>query len=342
MAERKTGFFDGMEFADFWDDNPYYARKYTEPSPDDGLIAEVEAELGFRLPDSFIELARIRNGGGVKRNRYPMTTPTGWASDHIAITGIYSIGRTATWSLLGELGSTCMRDDWGYPEWGVGFADTPSGGHEQIMFDYRQCGAQGEPSVVYVDQEADYRVAPVAPDFATFICGLVSKEPYEEALDAEFLAQARKAVQRGGLSPILRSCLDAAPDLPDGEALLRRLAGRIVTAKGSFSLYGDDDSYLMYDAIFWLYSKLKLASSFDDYFDRAEGQTGYALCHRFMLRSSIVADPYGFCTGGYSESFVRDWWDQRIASGDLVLVDGGYRFADAYAAAIPNRLRAVS
>ncbi|MCL2652734.1 MAG: SMI1/KNR4 family protein [Propionibacteriaceae bacterium] len=181
MTERMTGFFDGMDFTGFWNDHPYYAKNYTEPAPSDELIADIEAELGFRLP-----VARIRNGGGVARDAFPMTVPTNWADDHVRVTGIYAIGRTRMWSLLGDLGSTFHRDEWGYPSWGVSFASTPTAGHEQFMLDYRDCGAQGEPSVVYVDQEADYKVTPVAPDFASFIRGLVDPQPYDEALEAEF------------------------------------------------------------------------------------------------------------------------------------------------------------
>jgi hypothetical protein len=47
----------------------------------------------------------------------------------------------------------------------VSIADTPT----MIMLDYRECGRQGEPRVVYVDQEDDYSMT--LPDFATFIQG---------------------------------------------------------------------------------------------------------------------------------------------------------------------------
>jgi hypothetical protein len=73
-----------------------------------------------------------------------------------------------------------MRDEWGYPDWGIGIADTPTAGHEQIMLDYRECGPTGEPRVVYVDQEADYAVVAVAPDFASFLRGLISEDQFEE------------------------------------------------------------------------------------------------------------------------------------------------------------------
>ncbi|MFG6501945.1 SMI1/KNR4 family protein [Microbacterium sp. P05] len=173
-----TGAFDGIDLDGLWntsrDDN-----NYGEPAASDQLIASVEAEIGFRLPDAFIELSHNRNGGLLARGVFPTTVPTGWADDHVAVTGIYAIGRTSRYSLAGELGATFMRDEWGYPDWGIGIADTPTAGHEQVMLDYRECGPNGEPRVVYVDQEDDYSVVVLAPDFATFIRGLVTDEEFE-------------------------------------------------------------------------------------------------------------------------------------------------------------------
>jgi hypothetical protein len=156
--------------------------RYVEPPPSDELVTSIEEELGgYRLPQAYVDLARVHNGGKVERCCHPMTEPTGWADDHIMITGLYAIGRTADNSLCGPLGSTFMVREWGYPPIGVGIADTPSAGHELIMLDYRACGRRGEPRVVYVDQEADYRITVVAPDFATFVRGLVTEDELDSA-----------------------------------------------------------------------------------------------------------------------------------------------------------------
>ena len=50
------------------------------------------------------------------------------------------------------------------------------------MLDYRKCGNEGEPEVVHVDQDEDYKITFVAKDFETFVKGLVSEEEfyYEE------------------------------------------------------------------------------------------------------------------------------------------------------------------
>lgn len=42
-----------------------------------------------------------------------------------------------------------------------------------IFFDYRECGPQGEPKVVHVDQEMDYKITFLADNFEEFIRGLV-------------------------------------------------------------------------------------------------------------------------------------------------------------------------
>jgi len=41
-----------------------------------------------------------------------------------------------------------------------------------IAFDYRDCGPDGEPRVVHVDQEGDYRITILAPDFVGFVQAL--------------------------------------------------------------------------------------------------------------------------------------------------------------------------
>ncbi|MCW2832324.1 MAG: hypothetical protein JWN68_277 [Nocardioides sp.] len=93
----------------------------------------------------------------------------------MGVTFIAAIGRTASFSLCGERGSAFWVGTWGYPDIGVYLADCPSAGHDMVALDYR---VPGEPSVVHVDQEAGYRIAPLAPDFATFVNGLVSLDEF--------------------------------------------------------------------------------------------------------------------------------------------------------------------
>lgn len=47
-----------------------------------------------------------------------------------------------------------------------------------LCLDYRQFGPNGEPTVVHLDQELDYKITFVAPDFETFIRGLEGDEAF--------------------------------------------------------------------------------------------------------------------------------------------------------------------
>jgi hypothetical protein len=149
-----------------------------EPPPDDNLVHSVEAELGLRLPAAYIALARAHNGGYLARSAYPTSQPTTWASDHVAVRSIAAIGRTANFSLCGELGSQFWVEEWGYPDIGIYFADCPSAGHDMIALDFR--ARNDEPSVVHVDQEVGYRITTLAPDFVTFVNGLLHEEIFDE------------------------------------------------------------------------------------------------------------------------------------------------------------------
>jgi len=187
--------FATFDFSDFWDDCEYSQQNYQEPPPSDALIAELQAELGYRIPDAYIALARRHNGGLLQRSCHPMDEATSRADDHIEVTGLHAIGRQARYSLGGEIGTRFMQREWGYPDIGIVIADCPSAGHDLIMLDYRQCGPQGEPQVVHVDQGDDYQITVVAPDFATFIHGLVDEEAFDDA--AETLEIDLITVDRG-------------------------------------------------------------------------------------------------------------------------------------------------
>lgn len=162
--------------ADLWLPGDAGASEYGEGPLSDETLKSIEAELGYRLPAAYVSQARTHNGGLLRRNVHATLTQTTWAADHVAVTGIFAIGRTARSSLCGTNGQRLWLDEWGYPDLGVYFADTPSAGHDMIALDYRACGRDGEPAVVHVDQEVGYIVTPVAPTFEEFIAGLVGEE----------------------------------------------------------------------------------------------------------------------------------------------------------------------
>ena len=179
--------FEGFDLTNFWDDNWYALKEYVSDPPSDELIASVEEELGYKLPAAYIWLMKQHNGGIPVNTCYPCDEPTCWSDDHVAITGIFGIGREKSCSLCGELGSQFMIDEWEYPAIGVAICDCPSAGHDMIFLDYRACGPQGEPAVVHVDQENDYKITHLADSFEEFIRGLEHESLYDPDEDAEGL-----------------------------------------------------------------------------------------------------------------------------------------------------------
>lgn len=177
--------FEGFDLTNFWDDNWYALKEYVSDPPSDELIASVEEELGYKLPAAYIWLMKQHNGGIPVNTCYPCNEPTCWAEDHVAITGIFGIGREKIYSLCGELGSQFMIDEWEYPAIGVAICDCPSAGHDMIFLDYRACGPQGEPAVVHVDQENDYKITHLADNFEEFIRGLEHESLYDPDENAD-------------------------------------------------------------------------------------------------------------------------------------------------------------
>lgn len=173
--------FEGFDLSEFREDSEYARKAYVDHPISDATVAEVEAELGVRLPASYVLLMGTQNGGIPRNCCHPTAKPTTWAADHIAISGIRGIGREKPYSLCGRLGGEFMQEERGYPDVGVCICDCPSAGHDLVMLDYRGCGPEGEPTVVHVDQERDHAVTLVAKDFETFVRGHVDESVYDTA-----------------------------------------------------------------------------------------------------------------------------------------------------------------
>ncbi len=162
-----------LDLSGFWRTSSD-AESYVDLPLSLSRVARVEQLLGFRLPAGYLAIARAQNGGIPARPNHRTAAATSWAGDHVALHGIFAIGTNTPYSLCGENGNQFWLTEWGYPALGVYFADCPSAGHDLLCLDYRVCGPTGEPSVVHVDQERDYTITLVAPDFESFVRGLKS------------------------------------------------------------------------------------------------------------------------------------------------------------------------
>ena len=212
--------FSDFDLSHFWDDSDYALQEYVEEFPTDELVASIEEVLGYKLPASYIELCRIQNGGIPRNNCFPVTEATSWAVNHVAITGIMGIGKNKTYSLCGDLGSPFMIEEWEYPPIGVVICNCPSAGHDLIMLDYTHCGKEGEPQVVHVDQENNYKINLLAKDFETFIRGLVNEEVYDTSI--EELANTLKSLEAGSFSGVLQEFFRKEKDT-DFDKILRNI-----------------------------------------------------------------------------------------------------------------------
>ncbi|POP46237.1 SMI1/KNR4 family protein [Superficieibacter electus] len=172
--------YSHFDFTDFWDDCEYSQQSYIGATPTDEEIAEVETELGYRLPEAYKALIKIHNGGLLTRNGFENPLQRDWASPGFAVESLYGVDRTRHYSLCGEMGSQFWLDEWGYPAIGVAIADGISGGHDMIFLDYSDCGPQGEPCVVHIAQESGYEITWLAGNFRDFINGLLPPEEMEE------------------------------------------------------------------------------------------------------------------------------------------------------------------
>ncbi len=316
--------FQERDFSQFWEQSDYADESYVEAPPTAEMIASIEEELGYKLPADYIWLMQQQNGGVPVNTCFPTAIATSWAEDHVAITGIMGIGREKTYSLCGDLGSQFMLDDWGYPDIGVVLCDCPSAGHDVIMLDYRACGRDGEPAVVHVDQEANYRITFLAPSFATFIVGLVNEEAFDTSEQDQ--ADDLDKVENAPFSPLLKSLCEKAEGISQIEAVIRNICTRIVEDKGHFSLHADELSVLMYDIQFWLYANANPAVTREQY---------------LADYSEIIVFAKGFGTGGYAPGFITDWLDERIEQGDIVDDRGILSLTGAATKRLVDKLAAI-
>ena len=314
--------FKDFDLTGFWDDSDYALEAYVEAPFSEEELASVEQELGYKLPAAYVELLKTHNDGVPVNTCFPTTESTSWADDHIAITGIVGIGRTKTYSLCGDLGSQFMLDEWEYPAIGVCICNCPSAGHDMVMLDYSACGPQGEPTVVHVDQESDYAITLLAPNFESFIRGLVNEQVYDTS--AADLQQDLARIQNGAFSPLLTKLLAKQLEIDYGQ-IIRNICYKLTTEKQYFALHADELSTLLYDVQFLLYSQARAGTS------KAAFLKAYP---------DIMALDGEFSTSGYAEGFVKDWPTERRAEGQIVASPTGkLAFSEAYARDLHQQLQ---
>lgn len=170
------GLFDGMDLTGLFDLQNKYGARYRFDAVTEERIRRAEKKMGYSIPPSYRELLAFQNGGTISD-----------ALDESWLTAIYGISADAD----AENGLEAMfdnwRDEWEYPDIGIPFGETQSGGHDMYYMDCRAIDGNGEPRIVRVDAETPdepliYLVAPNLVEFVKLI--LQNEELPETPLEA--------------------------------------------------------------------------------------------------------------------------------------------------------------
>lgn len=173
-----------------------YSDYYSGPPLTDLLVQQAEAKLGYKLPDSYVNLLRKTNGGIPRRRCFPKAG-TSNADNHIRIQVICGIG--GLWGIdSDQFGSAHAIEQAGFPDVGIFIAWTVNAGHDGVMLDYRECDSHGEPRILFVDPEEESNPTQIiAPNFEAFINGLVDCKPFDQAIAKEMQDWQKRMKSQG-------------------------------------------------------------------------------------------------------------------------------------------------
>ncbi len=131
------------------------------------LRRQAEAQLGIRLPESYIALLKKRNGGRLRMNAVKLR-----GRSRKAYGPVYTFERIAGLDPDHHESITALtetaRGGWAVPE---GLFPLDGDGHWWLCLDYRRCGPEGEPVVTHIDTEYESETR-VADSFQDLLSGL--------------------------------------------------------------------------------------------------------------------------------------------------------------------------
>ena len=141
---------------------------------DDEMVKKTEEQLGIKLPESYVYLMKKHNGGLLQKNYLAIKNTDGFWD----LEGIYGIG-DKNYSINHQ------NEDRAYFEANLISICSSNSGHSNIYLDYNECGPQGEPRVIEIDNEfnmEDLNAKPyvLAKNFEDFISRLCDSEDEEE------------------------------------------------------------------------------------------------------------------------------------------------------------------
>ena len=156
--QNPSGLFAGVDLSKLFDHERKIRSEYEFPKITDELIGRAEKTLGYKISPAYRELLAYQNGGEVCDD-----------NDERWLTAIYGIGpKPDSPNSLEEMFDN-WKNGWEYPDIGIPFGETCSGGHDMYYMDYRSVDENGEPRIVIVDNECGNEITFVANNLVEFI-----------------------------------------------------------------------------------------------------------------------------------------------------------------------------
>lgn len=149
---------------------------YQLPSLTDKDIEKAELLFNNKLPEAYLAILRIQNGGEIRYNASPTKESDGWQEAFISIDHIMGIGKEPS-----ILNTPYFLTEWGMPKDVVLLSGD---GQTWIALDYRD--AKDSPSVIYIDNELEKELK-LADSFQEFINGLYVEEDETEPLSSDWV-----------------------------------------------------------------------------------------------------------------------------------------------------------
>ncbi len=147
-------YFVDADFNNLWKPVTSKYKRFTLPFPTDEKLAAQEKRLGVKLPASYIELAcASQNGGLLKRNRVPIRDEIGNVIRYVKINYISPIGHIEPEDMYPN--QICDHPGLLYhiPNLVV-IGENWDADYEFFVLNYRNCGADGEPTVEFVTRKS--------------------------------------------------------------------------------------------------------------------------------------------------------------------------------------------
>ena len=161
--------FEGIDLNRLFDSKSGYRSSDLPNDVTDELIIRAEETMGYKIPESYKELLRFRNGGSVNGDLEEcwLTEIYGIAADPDNFNGLEAM--YDNW-----------KNEWEYPDIGIPFGETASAGHDMYYMDCRVTDENGEPRIVRIDNEMGNAVYFIADNLPEFIKMILSEEPIDE------------------------------------------------------------------------------------------------------------------------------------------------------------------